>query len=379
MKFFTVQEMAKIWNITERRVVQLCSAGKIEGACKEGKSWYIPEHAQRPVDKRVTTGQYTQQSVRERAMEEIQNNVYDADGAAKMRELPDESVDMIVCELPFEDNAYGRKQVNLTRVWTEYARIIKPQGNIVLLSQGANTSRIIAAKPEWFKYKMVWIKNCRSGKELEYIKDKGGLPSDIPSAAHIDICVFSKEGTGAFNTGCIQELRNSAYPVYLDKFGTGAGFTELTDVICFRDRDGNFMKSAEDERIALGRLLGSAFSKEGDVILDNASDEGALISGCFMEGRNFISVEKNMEKEIEIGGPEGGVAFMGLPSDIEKYRRSRRVVVQELYTLSCKDLIMQAWRRMPEEKRAHIAKCGYVEECMETEAAEERYRNSRKN
>lgn len=54
----SVKEAAKLWNITERRVSELCKKGKIKGAIKHGRVWLIPVDAQKPVDSRVKTGAY---------------------------------------------------------------------------------------------------------------------------------------------------------------------------------------------------------------------------------------------------------------------------------------------------------------------------------
>ena len=50
--------MAKKWGVTPRRVQLLCETGRIKGAGKFGRDWAIPEDAERPVDKRITTGEY---------------------------------------------------------------------------------------------------------------------------------------------------------------------------------------------------------------------------------------------------------------------------------------------------------------------------------
>lgn len=54
----TINETAERWGITPRRVRALCIGGKIAGAAKLGREWAIPTDANRPVDGRVTTGEY---------------------------------------------------------------------------------------------------------------------------------------------------------------------------------------------------------------------------------------------------------------------------------------------------------------------------------
>ena len=49
----TIKEAAAVWQITERRVNELCKTGRIAGAMKKGKCWFIPDDAQKPIDKRT--------------------------------------------------------------------------------------------------------------------------------------------------------------------------------------------------------------------------------------------------------------------------------------------------------------------------------------
>ena len=58
----TCKEMASIWNVTERTVTTFCKTGKISGAIKVGKSWQIPEDAEKPVDGRISSGKYIKKS-----------------------------------------------------------------------------------------------------------------------------------------------------------------------------------------------------------------------------------------------------------------------------------------------------------------------------
>ena len=53
-----VKEAAALWNLTERRVSDLCNKGKIEGAIKNGHIWLIPADAKKPVDQRIKSGAY---------------------------------------------------------------------------------------------------------------------------------------------------------------------------------------------------------------------------------------------------------------------------------------------------------------------------------
>lgn len=58
MNYYTVQELADIWHITQRRIIKLCNEGRIEGAIKNGKNWAIPTTAIKPLDKRSKSSNY---------------------------------------------------------------------------------------------------------------------------------------------------------------------------------------------------------------------------------------------------------------------------------------------------------------------------------
>ena len=56
--YWSIREAAEMWNITPRRVRALCKEERIEGASKLGREWAIPSDTNKPVDRRITTGEY---------------------------------------------------------------------------------------------------------------------------------------------------------------------------------------------------------------------------------------------------------------------------------------------------------------------------------
>ena len=57
-QYITIKEVAEKWGITPRRVQKMCADGRIPGAKKFGRDWAIPADAEKPIDARVTTGEY---------------------------------------------------------------------------------------------------------------------------------------------------------------------------------------------------------------------------------------------------------------------------------------------------------------------------------
>lgn len=52
MDYLTAEEMSKKWNVSRRRISTYCRDGRIDGAIMKGKTWLIPENAQKPIDPR---------------------------------------------------------------------------------------------------------------------------------------------------------------------------------------------------------------------------------------------------------------------------------------------------------------------------------------
>ncbi|MBR1553345.1 MAG: hypothetical protein IJ631_04970, partial [Schwartzia sp.] len=113
------------------------------------------------------------------------NRLIEGDCLEEMKQIPDESVDMILCDLP-----YGMTQnqwdcyISLDKLWKQYNRIIKKNGAIVLTSNGLFTAKLILSQPNMYKYKWVWEKS----KPTNFLNAK-----KQPLRKHEDVCVFYKK------------------------------------------------------------------------------------------------------------------------------------------------------------------------------------------
>ena len=93
-------------------------------------------------------------------MSKVINRLFEGDCLEYMEKIPDGSVDMILCDLP-----YGMTQnqwdcyIPLEELWKQYKRVIKQNGAIVLTSNGVFTAKLILSQPGIFKYKWVWEKS----------------------------------------------------------------------------------------------------------------------------------------------------------------------------------------------------------------------------
>ena len=233
---------------------------------------------------------------------DIRNKIFEGDCIDVMKKMPDESVDMILCDLP-----YGTTQnkwdsvIDFNELWSEYKRIIKPNGAIVLTSQGLFTAKLILSNEKWFKYKIVWEKS----KSTNFLNAK-----KQPLRKHEDICVFYKKQP-VYNP----EMRDG------DPYDKGHRKNQLSGSYgefdsCHVKSDGKrypidivYFKTAESEKertvwhptqkpVDLGRYLIRTYTNPGDIVLDNAFGSGSFLVSASLEGRDFCGIEKNEEVHL---------------------------------------------------------------------------------
>lgn len=214
-----------------------------------------------------------------------------------MKDIPNKSIDMILCDLP-----YGTTQnewdsvISLDRLWKQYERIIKDKGAIVLTSQGLFTNRLISSNEKLFKYKIVWIKS----KATNFLNAK-----KQPLRKHEDICVFYKKQPTynpqktfgeAYDKGFRKNQYTGSYGLFKTRHVKSNGERYPSDIVYFKtaESEGEVYHPTQ-KPVALGRYLVKTFTNQGDIVLDNTYGSGSFLVASVLEGRNFIGIELNKE------------------------------------------------------------------------------------
>jgi len=230
------------------------------------------------------------------------NLLFQGDCLDVLPRLQPASVDLVLCDLP-----YGTTQnrwdsvINLERLWAEYRRILKPNGVVVLTSQGIFTARLIMSNEAWFKYKIVWEKS----KSTNFLNAK-----KQPLRKHEDICVFyakpatynpqMRPGT-PYDKGVRKDQLSGSYGDFLPAHVRSDGDRYPSDVVYFKTAESESEKSVwhpTQKPVELGRYLVRTFSNEGDVVLDNAFGSGSFLVAAALEKRRFIGIERNEETHL---------------------------------------------------------------------------------
>lgn len=246
---------------------------------------------------------------------EKQYELFHGDCLEVMKDIPDKSVDMILCDLPygttyakFDKVLKNNKKVgqysliDLDNLWAEYKRIIKDDGAIVLFGSQPFTTTLISSNLEWYKYSWIWQKN--KGANHVAIKYQ-------PLKIHEDILVFSNAGV---NTGATTPIKYNPQGVIwkeevkcrksdVKKEGTFRynslksgtytikGTNYPKSILTFNVPSGSDRFHPTQKPVDLLEYLIKTYTNENEVVLDNTMGSGSTGVACMNTNRQFIGIE----------------------------------------------------------------------------------------
>ena len=244
-------------------------------------------------------------------------NLYQGDCLELMKTITDCSIDMVLCDLPYgTTHCSWDSLIDLSRLWKEYRRIVKPNGAILLFSQSPFDKVLAVSNLEEFRYEWIWEKNRATG---HYNAGK------MPLKAHENILVFYRTlpnyypqkttGHAPINHYTKKKDVQSSTPLYqyATKEYSGGGETDRfpRDVLYFPTERG---LHPTQKPVDLCEYLIKTYTKEGDVVLDNCMGSGTTGVAALRTGRRFIGMEieekyfvvsKNrIEQELQSGFQE---------------------------------------------------------------------------
>lgn len=240
------------------------------------------------------------------------NNIYLGDCLEVMKDIPDNSIDCVICDLPYgvlnrsNKDAQWDNIIDIPTLFGEYKRICKDKAPIVLFGQGMFTAKLMTLNPKLWRYNLIWNKAGVTGFLDANRK---------PLRCHEDIIVFSKAGYHTYNPqmqlvdwsmrnhnkrGGNHNRRNRCYGKLKDMPAVITNEKYPRSIITFQ-------KSSASERdyhptqkpIDLIRYLIRTYSNSDDIILDNTMGSGTTCVAAIMEKRRYIGIEKD-EKYFEI-------------------------------------------------------------------------------
>lgn len=224
----------------------------------------------------------------------------------RLKRVPDASIDLILCDLPYGKLAACDWDVciDLEAFWKEGRRVLKAKGIVLAFAAQPFTTKLISSNLEWFRYCLVWEKSRPTGFQRS---------SARPLTAHEDIIFFSP-GTAAsgpqnaarrttYNPQglvplmkplrrkaghCMRYLGRQVWP------GTEQTMTNFPRSILKFDSVSKPQHPTQ-KPVDLLQYLIRTYSEVGDVVLDPTMGVGSVGVAAVEEGRTFIGMELSQQ------------------------------------------------------------------------------------
>jgi site-specific DNA-methyltransferase (adenine-specific) len=235
------------------------------------------------------------------------NRIYQRECIEGMRMIPDKSIDMILCDLPYGTTACKWDTViPFEPLWEQYGRVIKDDGAIVLTASQPFTSALVMSNPSLFRYEWIWDKVM--GSNFVHAKK-------MPLKTHESILVFYKKLPTYHPQMTEADIRKNRPP--------NAGREDKSEILRVgggkliessnRDRTKRYPKSIytlnrqtadcnplyrvhpTQKPVDLFAYLIRTYTNEGDIVLDNCMGSGTTAIAALRTGRQFIGFELERE------------------------------------------------------------------------------------
>ncbi len=234
------------------------------------------------------------------------NKIYNEECLEGMKKIPDGSIDMILCDLPYGTTACKWDTIiPFKPLWEQYERVIKDNGAIVLTASQPFTSALIMSNINMYRYNWVYEKN----KSSNFM-----LAKKQPLKNFEDVCVFYKkqptyipqmEWVGVKDKRKkinqkkrYSELHGSEITSYSHSKDNGWRYPKAVKL--FNNADTRNVVHPTQKPVALFEYLIRTYTNKGDTVLDNCAGSFTTAVACDNTNRNWICMERE-EKYCNIG------------------------------------------------------------------------------
>ncbi len=211
-----------------------------------------------------------------------------------MPDIPDKSIDMILCDLPYGTTACKWDTViPLEPLWGQYNRITKDNGAIVLTASQPFTSALVMSNPKMFRYEMIW----RKSKSSNFLLSKKQILK-----THENVLIFYKKQPTFYPPTLKRSAKdmrpatsnNGIVEVTGQKRIVVAADTERKlEGSVFEIHDREYGLHPTQKPVALFEYLIKTYTNEGDLVLDNCAGSGTTAIAAINTNRRFIVIEKD--------------------------------------------------------------------------------------
>ena len=220
----------------------------------------------------------------------------------EMKSIPDKSIDMILCDLPYGVTQNKKdKRIPFEPLWAEYKRIIKDDGCIALFGQGIFYVDLVNSNRKMFRYDLVWDKKLTTG----FLN-----ANRMPLRQHEQIAIFYKnlptynpqftEGKPLHAKGTAyksKELTNNNYGQFGATEDLRKGSTQKypTRIVSIQKPHTPVTQHRTEKPTELLGWLIKTYTNEGETVLDNCMGSGSTGVACMNTNRSFIGIDMDPE------------------------------------------------------------------------------------
>lgn len=210
-----------------------------------------------------------------------------------MKQAPDASVDMILCDLPYGTTACKWDTIiPFDELWGQYWRIAKPNAAIVLTASQPFTSALVMSQPDTFRHAWVW--NKAKAANFPQVKKH-------PLKVHEDILVFGSKASNYIPQMTKGALRKKGgYTTSNKEVAVSAGAPEKVNdeyypksILDFSSAGNKETGHPTQKPVALFEYLIRTYSNEGDLILDNCAGSGTTAIAAENCNRRWVCIEQD--------------------------------------------------------------------------------------
>ena len=233
---------------------------------------------------------------------ELKIQLYNGDCLEVMKNIPDNSVDLILCDLPYgTTDCKWDTVIPFDLLWQQYDRVIKDNGAILLFGKQPFTTDLINSNRKLFKYELIWEKD----KPTNF-----ALANKQPMCYHENILMFYKKqpiynkqmveregkGTWRYNFDISHENRtiqgtNRKYCGKKDKSNYDIKYKNPKSILYFDTGKRQHLQHPTQKPVTLLEYLIKTYTNENDLVLDNCMGSGSTGVACKNLNRNFIGIE----------------------------------------------------------------------------------------
>ena len=183
--------------------------------------------------------------------------------------------------------------IPLVPLWVEYARLLKPNGAVVLTATQPFAAALVMSRPRWFRHEWVWDRGPRTSGHLDAKRR--------PMRRHELVLVFGPRRVryypiktpGPEHRSSSPGSRSEVYGRHDARRTYESAERYPVDVLAIPAVDARRRIHPAQKPVALMEYLIRTYTNPGDTVLDNCFGSGTTGVACVRTGRRFVGIERD--------------------------------------------------------------------------------------